>query len=367
MNNRTILIALHHMEGIGWKTMERIVSRFPDLTEPLALEAADWQGLGLSASRAEKLAAAMRRWDERAAESLLDAYRSREIGIMTIFDERYPELLKQTAQPPWVLYYRGSVSLLERLGIGVVGTRTPTVYGRKAAEQLSQSLASAGACVISGLARGIDSAAHEGALKEAGSTVAVLGCSIDEVYPPENKLLYERIARDGLLLSEYPLQTKPHPGLFPQRNRIIAGLSQGILVIEAALRSGSLITADQALEESRDVYAVPGPIYSPKSQGTLALIKQGAKLVTCAEDILEEYPHWICLDTMAHIKVNSPVQPPLSSDEQTVVDLLQNQPLSIDELLVQSQFTFGHLHSVLLNLLMTKRVKQLPGSVYAIC
>ncbi|MBE1446389.1 DNA-processing protein DprA [Paenibacillus sp. OAS669] len=367
MNNRTILIALHQLEGIGWKTIQRITNCFPRLSDAAQLDGNDWRELGITGSRASVLADALNRLDPGRIAAILDEYSSKGIGIMTIYDEEYPSLLKQIAQPPWVIYYKGSTAILNRLCIGIVGTRTPTAYGRRAAEQLSESLSGAQVCIVSGLARGIDSAAHEGALKGAGSTAAVLGCSIDQVYPPENKLLYQRIAEQGLILSEYPLHTKSHPGLFPQRNRIIAGLSSGILVVEAALKSGSLITADQALEESRDVFALPGPITSPKSQGALALIKQGAKLVTCAEDILEEYPHWISLDTLTHIKSNSPSQPALSKDEQAIVDLLHKQPMTFDELFAHSQFTFGHLHSVLLNLLMTKRVEQLPGSVYTIC
>lgn len=363
MDNETILIALNHVEGIGWKTIQSIVRHFDRLEDAIPFRPDDWRAIGLTASRADLLSEAMRKINSEGTGKLLDSYREKEIGIMTIFDEAYPALLKQTSQPPWVLYYRGDSELMNRQCIGVVGTRTPTVYGRKSAEQLAEELSAAQVCVVSGLAKGIDSAAHIGALKQPGSTIAVLGCSIEQVYPPENKLLYRQIVEQGLIVSEYPLHTKPHPGLFPQRNRIIAGLSAGVLVIEAALKSGSLITADQALEESRDVYAVPGPIQSPKSQGTLSLIKQGAKLVTCAADILEEYPHWILLDKLTHTKQG---MPPLTADEQKIVDLLDGQPMTIDELLATSQFTFGHLHSVLLNLLLTKRVVQFPGFVYAL-
>jgi DNA processing protein len=220
--------------------------------------------------------------------------------------------------------------------------------------------------VVSGLARGIDAASHEGAVDRPGGTIGVLGCAIDQVYPKENKRLYQMISEHGLIVSEYPLDTKPHPGLFPQRNRIIAGLCSGVLVVEAALRSGSLITVDQALEESRDIFAVPGPVTSPKSQGTHALIKQGAKLVGTVEDILEEYPQWMPGDLTINSNSAKEPEPELSADEQTLVDLLQNRPMTIDELLAGSQFNFGHLHSVLLNLLLTKRVEQLAGSLYAV-
>ncbi|MFH5183160.1 DNA-processing protein DprA [Paenibacillus sp. TAB 01] len=368
MDNRTILIALHHMEGIGWKTIDRLARHMPDLCEMVSLSSAEWKALGIPQTKAEALTGKLQAWLHEQAAVLLASYEQKRIGILTIYDEGYPALLKQTAQPPWVLYTRGRSELLHSPCLAVVGTRTPTVYGRQSAEQLSASLSSAGMCIVSGLARGVDSAAHEGAVKHSGSTIAVLGCSIDQVYPPENKFLYRRLTEEALVISEYPIGTKPHPGLFPQRNRIIAGLSLGVLVVEAALKSGSLITADQALEESRDVYALPGPINSPKSQGTLSLIKQGAKLVTCAGDILEEYPQ-LAVSPEKRSQASGIINEgtPLSSEEQLIVDLLRDKPLSIDELLALSQFTFGHLHAVLLNLLMIKRVEQLPGSVYVLC
>ncbi|MEK3915403.1 DNA-processing protein DprA [Paenibacillus sp. FSL H7-0331] len=367
MDNRTLLIMLHQTDAIGWKTILRIVSLFSELIEAVHVTSADWLQLGLTEARANAVAKAFMEATTERVETVMEKYRSRQIEIITIFDDNYPYLLKQTAEPPWVLYVRGRLELLNSPSIGIVGTRNPTVYGRKIAEQFSEELSAANVCVISGLARGIDSSAHVGALRQKGGTIAVLGCGIDHIYPPENKSLYMTIAEQGLLVSEYPLNTKSHPGMFPKRNRIIAGLSFGIVVVEAALKSGSLITADQALEESRDVFAIPGPVSSPKSQGTLALIKQGAKLVSCVDDILEEYRHRITSDPTRHSKHEQEEQPKLTVDEQIITELLQQRPLSIDELLMGSQFTFGHLHAVLLNLLLTKRVEQLPGSLYAIC
>ncbi|SFL46591.1 DNA processing protein [Paenibacillus sp. 1_12] len=367
MDNRTLLIMLHQTDAIGWKTILRIVSCFPELIEAVQLTPADWQQLGLTEARANAVVKAFKEATTERVEQVLEKYRARQIEIVTLFDPSYPHLLKQTSQPPWVLYTRGRIELFDSTCISIVGTRNPTAYGRKIAEQFSEELSSANVCVISGLARGIDSSAHIGALRQKGSTLAVLGCGIDHIYPPENKGLYWTIAEQGMLVSEYPLGTKSHPGMFPQRNRIIAGLSFGVVVVEAALQSGSLITADQALDESRDVFAIPGPVSSPKSQGTLALIKQGAKLVSCVEDILEEYRLRITSDPARHSKHIQIQQQKLTADEQIIAELLQHRPLSIDELLIGSQFTFGHLHAVLLNLLMTKRVEQLPGSLYAIC
>lgn len=366
MNNRNMLIALHQTEGIGWKTIQKLVGLFPQLSDVLLWQAQDWVNAGLSQGKATQLHALLQGMSGKVLDDVQREYAAQGITCVTIWDEEYPELLRQTAQPPWVLYCKGNVELLQKPCIGMVGTRTPTAYGKKVADQLAESLAAAGMCVVSGLARGIDSSAHEGALRQSGRTIGVLGCGINQIYPPENKLLFEKLTSRGLLLSEYPLDTKPKPGLFPQRNRIIAGLSLGVVVIEAALRSGSLITVDQALEESRDVFAVPGPITSPKSQGTLSLLKQGAKLVTCAHDIVEDYTNRISLDETAYAMHQQITPQPLTSEEQRIVELLTYKACHIDELLVQSEFTFGHLHSVLLHLQLKKRIIELPGSVYTV-
>ncbi|CAG7603203.1 hypothetical protein PAESOLCIP111_00576 [Paenibacillus solanacearum] len=366
MNNRDLLFALHHMAGIGFKTISRLTETFTQLTDMLAFTKDDWIGFGLQAAKAEVLWKGLDALEPQRLEATMKQYTERGIGWITVWDDSYPQLLLETASPPWIMYYIGDIALMSQPCIGIVGTRTPTAYGRTTAERLAQSLSANGFCVVSGLARGVDSAAHEGALREKASTIAVLGCAINEVYPPENKPLYRNIGTKGLLVSEYPIGTKSHPGLFPQRNRIIAGLSLGIVVVEAAEKSGSLITADLALDESRDVFAVPGPITSPKSQGTLSLLKQGAKLVTGAQDIMEEYAGRICLERSAYINHTTETTVPVGEDEQKVLDLLACKPMGVDELLTQSQFTFGHLHSVLINLLLTRRVVELPGSVYMI-
>lgn len=366
MDNRLMLFALNQMQGIGWKTVAGLVRRFPELSDILTLRYADWLELGLTPVRSEQVIKGLQELESGHLDRQLKLYEDRHIGWVCLWDENYPELLRETAAPPWILYYRGRLEFAHKPCIAIVGTRKPTAYGKVTAERLSASLSSAGLCVVSGLARGIDSAAHEGALREAGGTIGVLGCSMEEVYPPENKPLYQRTAEGGLLLSEYPLGTKPRPGLFPQRNRIIAGLSLGVVIVEAALNSGSLITADLALEASRDVFAVPGPITSPKSEGTLHWLKLGAKLVTGPEDILEEYAAWISLNQKTYIKHTAESKPVLSADEQHIFELLSLKPMNIEELLQQSQYKFGHLHSVLINLLMMQRIVELPGSVYTV-
>jgi DNA processing protein len=361
MDNSSILLLLTETPGIGWKTVQRIVHTLPDLHEALHLKPDHWEELGIPRSKAESLYAA---FHGPALDDKLKRYRSLNVRFVTRLDDTYPELLRHIAHPPWVLYYKGNIEVAQSPCIGMVGTRNPTVYGRKVAETLAHELSECGVCIVSGLARGIDTAAHVGSLRGRGETIGVLGCGIDAIYPPENRGLYRDIEQLGLLLSEYPPQTKAHPGMFPLRNRIIAGLCLGVAVIEAAEKSGSLITVDHALEASRDVFAVPGPITSPKSQGTLSLIKNGAKMVTCVEDILEEYSHRITFKKNTYI--NNPVRNDLSKDEQKIVGFLSAEPMTFDQLLALSQFTFGHLHSVLLSLLLKKRIEQLPGSAYII-
>lgn len=363
MNNRIMLIALHELDGIGWKTIQKLVCRFPDLTDLLGASESLLQTLELPPGKPELLLSGL---TESYAEGAGRKYEAGSIVPITRGEPEYPQLLDATAQPPWVLYTRGRRELLERPGIAVVGTRTPTVYGKRMAEQFARELSCSGVCVVSGLARGIDGAAHEGALEGAGGTIAVLGCGIDVIYPKEHAYLYSRIAENGLILSEYPPGMFAAPGLFPQRNRIIAGLSLGTFVVEAALKSGSLITADQALDESRDVFALPGPVTSPKSSGAHALIQQGAKLVSCAKDILDEYPD------LAALRRNIPEShaqtraygDQLSAEERRILKLLAEGSATIDELIERLQTNFGHLHAILLSLQLKKRIEQLPGSVY---
>jgi DNA processing protein len=360
MNNRLILFGLHQLEGIGWKTILKLTTHLPELKAIFTLTVEQIKELNVKTQQAEILSS---RLTPDFIMKKMQTYEQANIGFVTICDESYPDLLKETAQPPWVLYFKGDTTLLKWPLLGMVGTRTPTVYGKKVADELSCALAHAGFCIVSGLARGIDSSAHAGAIKGGGKTIAILGCSIDQVYPPENAFLYREIESKGLIVSEYPIGVPLHPGMFPYRNRIIAGMALGLVVVEAAHKSGSLITVDQALEESRDVFAVPGPITSPKSKGVLDLIKQGSKIVTSAEDIIEEYQMVLKQGVRDS---NSTVDKvwELSGDESKVYELLSADPTTIDELVELSQFTFGHLHSVLLSLLMKKQIVQLPGFTY---
>lgn len=365
MNDRTILIALHELNSIGWKTILRLVNRYPKLSDLLGSSSDELIGLGLKPAQCAALQNGL---TERKLSETKVSYEEGEIRVLTLFDADYPELLKQTSQPPWVLYAKGDLTKLKRSMLAMVGTRMPTVYGKKVAEDIAMKMSQAGFCVVSGLATGIDGCAHRGALKGRGGTIAVLGCGIDIPYPREHAPLYKEIQTNGLVLSEYPPGTAAKPGLFPMRNRIIAGLSWGTIVVEAAQRSGSLITADMALDESRDIFAVPGPITSPKSAGTNALIKQGAKVVMNAEELIEEYKHTL-QDEQATYTSTQVVETrnqldQLTAEERHIMQFLSCEPVTIDLLLEQSQTNFGHLHAILLHLLMKQRIAQLPGPAY---
>jgi DNA processing protein len=275
--------------------------------------------------------------------------------LVTWLDGDYPSQLREMADPPVLLYGKGRRELLGQNCLAIVGSRSATPQGEANAEAFAQVLSEAGITIVSGLALGIDAAAHRGGLKGTGSTVAVVGTGLDRVYPARNKALAHAIAEKGLLLSEFPLGTISLPGHFPKRNRIISGLSHAVLVVEAALNSGSLITARLALEQGREVMAIPGSIHSPLSKGCHALIKQGAKLVESAQDIVEELA-W-------------PAMPPVFSgrEDNGNEPLLQHlgfDPVSLDQLSERSGLTVEALSAKLLTLELEGRVTQLPGGRY---
>jgi len=287
---------------------------------------------------------------------------SQAVDIVLLGEERYPACLKNIPNPPLLLYCRGQVELAQRQGVAIVGSRKATQYGRKVAREFSCQLAEKGLTIISGLAWGIDSQAHLGALEAGGATISVLGSGINIVYPRENLDLYQQICLKGLVISEFPWDTPPLPNHFPMRNRIISGLSLGVLVVEAQAKSGALITADFALEQGREVFAVPGPIKSPYSAGTNHLIKQGAKLVTCVDDVLEEFPGWAKEEAD-----KSPVQPVLpmyTEKESQVLMHIGYEKCHRDELLRLTGFNHSDLSLVLLKLELEGIVQSLPGNYY---
>ena len=283
---------------------------------------------------------------------------SSKFRIITLFDDEYPKLLKEIYDPPPVLYCKGLPIKNHQPAISIVGSRRSTAYGRQMAEKFSYELAAAGVTVVSGLARGIDAMAHYGALKAGGDTVGVLGCGVDIIYPPENRKLFSRMVQEGTILTEYPPGSSPVAGNFPARNRIISGMTSGVLVIEAGQRSGALITVDFALEQGREVYALPGNINVPQSAGTNKLLKEGAKLVTDVQDILEE----LGLQQKNKEKNQEPVQ--LDFFETQVYNALQEGERHLEELLKETKMDVHKLNAVLTMLEIKGIVKQMPGKIF---
>lgn len=280
--------------------------------------------------------------------------------IVTLLDDEYPPLLREIADPPPFLYVRGSLAGIGT-AVAVVGSRRASAYGRTVTERMAEELSRAGVAVISGLARGIDTAAHNGALKGEAKTVGVLGCGVDVVYPAENRRLFAEMAERGAVVSEFPLGTAPLAENFPRRNRIISGISHGVLVVEAAERSGSLVTARIALDQGRDVYAIPGNITNEGSRGANRLIREGAKLVDGVDDILEELPG----GRVARRGVPMPAHD-FSPAEAAVFALLSAEPLHIDRIIAKSALTVGELSAMLLRLELKGAVTQLPGKYFCL-
>jgi DNA processing protein len=295
-----------------------------------------------------------------------------EINSFTIRDKDYPTNLRYIYDPPKNLYVKGNILAEDSIAIAVIGSRQATYYGLKNAQDLSFELAARGITIVSGLARGVDSAAHRGALRAGGRTIAVLGSGLNVIYPYENKELAERIAKNGAVISEFSLDFPPYRHNFPRRNRIISGLSLGVVVVEAAKRSGALITARLALEQGREVFAIPGRIGSFSSQGTHSLIKQGAKLVESIEDIIEELEPLRTMQNLpeqeqiAQVRSASKLQRGLnlSQEERQIYSCLSSEPIHIDDIMSKAAVSYGKLLISLLKLEHKKLVNELPGKMF---
>jgi DNA processing protein len=301
--------------------------------------------------------------EEIDAEAEIALCQKQGIEILTCSHEDYPKVLRQIHDPPGLLFVRGTLRPCDGLAIGIVGTRHATRYGLRTAQRLAESLARAGLVVVSGLARGIDSAAHRGALDGGGRTLAVLGGGVLNVYPPEHAKLAEKIVTGGALISEAPPHAAPKSGVFPQRNRIISGLSLGVIIVEAAERSGALITARLAMEQGREVFAVPGPIDSRASRGCHQLIRDGAKLVETADDVLEELGP---LFEPASREDGSPVRHPaelmLNELEQTVLGAVGTEDTTIDHIVGETGLPVHRVLSTISVLEMRRLVRRVSGT-----
>jgi DNA processing protein len=343
-------IRLSLVPGLGGQGLRRLLTAFGLPRQVLAA------GRGALARivSAEIAARILSDVDAAAVDAALEWAAADDHSVLTLADDEYPQSLLETPDPPALLYLRGRRELLARPGLAVVGSRNATPQGTSNAEHFARAFSAAGLTIVSGLALGIDAAAHRGGLDAAGSTIAVLGTGADILYPQRNSALGERIAREGLIVSEFALGTPPHGANFPRRNRVISGLARGCLVVEAALASGSLITARLAAEQGREVFAIPGSIHSPHAKGCHALIKQGAKLVESAEDLLQE------------LGVNRPLARPAAVDP-VVPGLLSHlgyDLCDIDTLCARSGLTAAAVSAMLLQLELDGKVASLPGGLY---
>jgi DNA processing protein len=358
-------LALYLISGLGISAYRNLLARFGD--PRTALEADFLMLRRVKGVRDDVARKIVNRTFSSDPE--VEMRRMERIGarILTCRDPGYPPLLGEIPSSPVILYVRGRDIPLDRQWIGVVGSRNPTHYGLKTAETISLCLAERGAGIVSGMAKGIDTAAHRGCLTAGGSTIAVLGTGVDRVYPASNIKLMEQIIDRGTVISEFPLGSPPEARNFPIRNRLISGFSRGILVVEATRKSGSLITASFALDQGRDVFAVPGSVESFKSTGTHLLIKQGAKLVENAADILEELGEDRgAVGRAPSLPAERPPLPDLDETEQRLYEIVGEYPMHIDRIVRLSGIASGKVSAALMRLELKGLVKQLPGKHFVV-
>lgn len=400
LSNETIsLIHLNMIQGVGLKTVQRLRDVFGSAARAL-------QATPDELEKIDQLSPAMqdllkRKPIQYPIERELELIREYDCQVLTLYDDGYPEYLKEIDTPPLVLYIRGQLTPEDALSLSIVGSRDAKDYGRKVSYRLSYQLAQRGLTIVSGLARGIDTSAHRGALEAGGRTIAVMGSGLSFIYPAANSDLAEKITESGALISEFPMGIKPKPRNFPRRNRIISGLTLGTVVVEASNRSGALITARLAGEQGREVFAVPGEIFSELSTGTHKLINNGAKLINTVDDLLNELPSYALNRLQPDVptsrmpgaetessqeqstekndlkpaapqspaKGQQPIQsappPGLTPDERTVFDAIEVPSSHIDTIVRTTQLPIGQVSSVLLMLELKGIVQQLPGKQFA--
>ena len=360
MDNLRDWLSLYLAPGLGSVLWNRLIAVFETPTNVLHASSKDLQTVpGIGAKLASGINPDALR---QAADIEFATAAQKDTVILSLDDPRYPVLLREIHDPPRILYVRGDFSVISSPCIAMVGSRAATVYGKKIAHDFGRQLASHGLVVVSGVALGIDGASHLGAI-ESGKTIGVLGCGVDVVYPRNHRDLYRAIVENGVLVSEYPFGVRPEAFRFPARNRIISGLSFGVVVVEAASKSGSLITAEMALDEGRDVFAIPGRVDSPKSHGAHRLLQDGAMLVQSVEDIILQvgFTGRCAENSQENEKICTT---DLTPEEKTLYGLLDVYPQTIDELIASSGFRPDKIAEVLLLLELKGVVEVLPGNQY---
>lgn len=368
-------LKLIRADGVGPATFGKLIKRFGSAERVLGAsvsELAKTNGLGFKT--AERIAATRDKFDP-APE--LELAQKLGVWLINLDDERYPPVLRRIYDPPPVLYVKGSLGREDNLALSIVGSRRCSLYGQEQSSRFAHFLGSAGFTICSGMARGIDTAAHQGALSAGGRTIAVQGCGLATVFPPENDKLFELICESGACVSELPLGYEPLRVNFPPRNRIIAGLSLGTIVIEAAQQSGALITARAALDYNREVMAVPGKIDSPLSRGAHQLIKQGATLIESVEDVTEALGH-IGEQLGEHVSAAAAnaseraertlfdvSQLKLSDAERKIYNCLSKEPIHVEQVIAETNLAPGIVNATLISMRLKGLIKQLPGSLFA--
>lgn len=358
------LLRLSMIEGVGPIMRKKLLARFGSVADILSAPLAELRQIqGIGPKTAQAIASARSEIDVSAE---LAACSKAGYNLIGERDERYPKLLREIPDPPGLLFVHGELRQEDSLAIAIVGTRHATQYGLRQAERLATGLTRAGITIVSGLARGIDTAAHQAALAANGRTVAVLGSGLLNLYPPENAGLAAEIATHGAVISESPCNTPPLSGLFPQRNRVITGLSLGVIVVEAPLRSGALVSAQHAMEQGREVFAVPGRVDNRTSRGCHRLIRDGAKLVESVEDVLEELgPLANATPSRDGRLLRNPAELQLNVQEQAVLTVIQDSPTSIDEVVQRSGLPVNRVLATISVLEMRKLVRRISGNFVA--
>jgi DNA processing protein len=358
-------IALSQVKGLGGASLKKLAAHFADPSQVFSTSAAELEQVhGLDRAVIESVVN-FSGWQD--VEKELRRADDAGVTIVPFTDANYPARLRMIADPPVLLYVKGQISADDEKAVAVVGSRSASDYGRRVARELCQGLAALGFTVVSGMARGIDGMAHETAVNSGGRTLAVLGSGVDYVYPPEHLTLYQQICKKGAVLSELPMGARPAAFNFPSRNRLISGLSLGVVVVEATEKSGSLITAALALEQGREVFAVPGEVGSSRSRGAHRLIRQGAKLVETVRDIVEEIAPQLLPRAGDAAKEQRRVLPQhVSDDVKKVFDLLQTRSLQIDEVIESSGLSPSRVSEILLDLELQGYLRQMPGKRYTV-
>lgn len=360
-------LTLQAVDGVGDRTLLKLIQTFGSPDAALSASMGDLISAGCSPQLAESVRRGPEADIRRQIDRQVKVIERLKIQTVTLFDRSYPARLKAISDPPPLLYVSGSLSSKDEVAVAIVGGRRATPSGKLITEEIAKDLAGCGVTIVSGLARGIDAAAHRGALTGKGRTIAVLGCGIDRTYPPEHHLLRRNIESHGAVISELPIGAAPQGHHFPRRNRIISGLSLGVLVGEAATDSGSLITAKLALEQGREVFAVPGSVKEEACRGSNRLIKEGAKLVEGAQDILDEILPQVDGRQRATLHLDralAEVPVPMGKEGSLVYEALSYEARSIDMVIERTGLSAGEVSAALLSLELHGRIRQLPGQQY---